>query len=510
MKNFIHKIATYKQNFANLPVKSKLMFIILSVTIVCMFVTVIAFSTSGIINIKKQMRDELAITGTIISNRINAALVFNNNSVALETLNALSANSAIRLACVYDMKSNIFAKYYAGNSTNTSCPAITSPRMFFTKDRLKLYREINDNFDQSLIGILYIESDLSKISSYIVKQTIIALSILLLSLVIAYILARKLQNIISQPISMLITQNGDVGKYIKQDSLYYTSSNELTKLEYLISSMCKHMNFLEHEVLKRNKELNEVIKNSVSTFNYLSHELRQPLESTLAFGDIISSRAIGEIDPEYVSYYNDVYLNVFYYYGIINDTMGFYKNHLRSSKESRHAIGPHELFLEIMAEIKADAPEFLENINLNYQISCYENQEFTLDRVIIKEIMHNMVFVYSKYTKFLNKNDLIFNINISIHHDEPQGLKVEVSSPDFIGQDVANMLEQHRDYQNDVHLLRAKLQYLKYLASYNGGYLDYGDDLRRMSQVVMYFAIRKSDISNKTNNIARELKEQIA
>ncbi len=107
MKNFIHKIATYKQKFANLPVKSKLMFIILSVTIVCIFVTVIAFSTSGIINIKKQMRDELAITGTIISNRINAALVFNNNSVALETLNALSANSAIRLACVYDMKSNI-------------------------------------------------------------------------------------------------------------------------------------------------------------------------------------------------------------------------------------------------------------------------------------------------------------------------------------------------------------------------------------------------------------------
>ncbi len=97
------------------------------------------------------------------------------------------------------------------------------------------------------------------------------------------------------------------------------------------------MNFLEHEVLKRNKELNEVIKNSVSTFNYLSHELRQPLESTLAFGDIISSRAIGEIDPEYVSYYNDVYLNVFYYYGIINDTMGFYKNHLRSSKESRQS-----------------------------------------------------------------------------------------------------------------------------------------------------------------------------
>ncbi len=63
-----------------------------------------------------------------------------------------------------------------------------------------------------------------------------------------------------------------------------------------------------------------------------------------------------------------------------------------------------------------------------------------------------------------------------------------------MGQDIADILEKHRDYQNDVHLLRAKLQYLKYLATYNGGYLDYGDDLRRMSQVVMYFATRKSDM----------------
>ena len=91
---------TQKEKFSDLPVKSKLMIIILSVTVTCILLTVTAFSIYGVVNIKRQMKTELAITGTIISNRINAALVFGNNSVALESLNALAANSAIQIACV--------------------------------------------------------------------------------------------------------------------------------------------------------------------------------------------------------------------------------------------------------------------------------------------------------------------------------------------------------------------------------------------------------------------------
>ena len=511
MNKILSSILGYKEKFSHLPVKSKLMFIILSVTIICILMTVVAFSTSGIINIKKQMRDDLSITGTIVSNRINAALVFRNNSVALETLNALSANQAIQLACVYDTEGNIFAKYYSGTRSNTKCPAIKSPRIFFTSDRLQLYREINDTFDQSLIGILYIESDLSRVSSYMFKQTIIALIIMLIALIIGYILAKKLQNIISQPISMLVTQQGDVERYISQGSLYYTSPNELTKLEYLMNSMCKHMNFLEHEVVRRNKELNEVIKNSVSTFNYLTNEMKQPLESTLAFGDIISSRAIGDIDPEYVSYYNDVYLNVFYYYGIINDTMGFYKNHLRSVRDGVKEVSPNLLFGEAMSEIKTEKLDFLNDLNLDYNIYGCDREEILLDKIIVKEIMHNLVFIFSKYIKFLGKSDLTFKINLTINNDiEPKGLKVEITCADFLGQDIADILEKHREYQNDVHLLRAKLQYLKYLTTYNGGYLDYGDDLRRMSQVVMYFPLNIIDVNNDRSIFQELAKKKIA
>ena len=72
-----------KQKFQNLPIKKKLITIILSISTLCIFLTVLTLSINGTFNIKKQMSQELAITGTIIGNRINAALLFDNNSVAL-------------------------------------------------------------------------------------------------------------------------------------------------------------------------------------------------------------------------------------------------------------------------------------------------------------------------------------------------------------------------------------------------------------------------------------------
>lgn len=58
-------------------------------------------------------------------------------------------------------------------------------------------------------------------------------------------------------------------------------------------------------------------------------------------------------------------------------------------------------------------------------------------------------------------------------------------------ENIANVLENHRDYQNDVHLIRAKLQFLKYLAAYNGAYLDFGDDMRYLFKMVLMYPINQ-------------------
>lgn len=502
-------LSDFHQKLANLPVKHKLMLIILSVSTICILFTVLSFSTYGVVNIKKQMQDELAITGTIISNRINASLYFENNSAALETLEALKANPSIEKACVYNNKGGVFANFYIGTLSDTSCPKIMPSQIFFDKGSLKLYRDVQDSYDNSVIGTLYIESNLSRISKYITKQSFIAIAIISITLIIGFLLARKLQKIISRPLSLLVQDNNNLDKFLNQNSPFFTSGNELTKIELLMSAMLNRVSHLEGEVLRRNKELRDVVRNSESTFNYLSNELKQPLESTLAFGDIISCKAIGNIDTEYISYFNDVYLNVFYYYGIINDTMGFYKSHLKSSSGRQEASNPNDMIESVLKDHRNNKPKFIKDIDFTYQLPNMTEVNIFLDKVIVHEIIHNIIFIFSKYVKFIDKNTLNLCVTTAIDDKDldAKKFKIEILCTELRNQDISDILENHQDYQNDIHLLRAKLQYLKYLTSYNGGYLDYGEDLRKLSKLVLFFPISQVTVDSleMVHNIRKDI-----
>ena len=282
-----------------------------------------------------------------------------------------------------------------------------------------------------------------------------------------------------------------------------------TKIELLMGAMLNKVSYLEGEVLRRNKELRDVVRNSESTFNYLSNELKQPLESTLAFGDIISCKAIGNIDTEYISYFNDVYLNVFYYYGIINDTMGFYKNHLKSSSGRQDMVNPNNMIELVLKDHKNNKPKFIKEIDFGYQLPSMVEINIFLDKVIIHEIVHNAIFIFSKYVKFIDKNTLNLCVTTAIDDKDldAKKFKIEILCTELKNQDISDILENHHDYQNDIHLLRAKLQYLKYLTSYNGGYLDYGDDLRKLTKLVLFFPISQVTVDSLEmfNNIRKDI-----
>ena len=491
-----YRLKKYKEKFAKQSVKNKLTIIILSVSVVCTIFAVLAFSIYGVVNIRKEMSADLSITGTIISNRVNAALYFKNNSVALETLSALSANPAIQMACVYDKEGNIFARFFSGKLSNPKCPKIAAENVGFIDKKLKLYKEVIDDFDNTVLGTVYIESDLSRISNFIHKQTIIALSIILFVLTIGYFLATRLQTIISQPLRYLINQNNEIDEYLPQDSGHMKNANEIMKLEYVMSSMCRRVRLLEKQVYNSDRQFKEMVRNSEATFSYLSNELKQPLEATLAFGDIISTRSIGEINKEYVSYYNDVYLNVFYYYGVINDTMTFFKRHLRDKNHHQNSTKVDiVVLLESILKAASDSPaEYLSNFDFKYSVVSNSHlPEMLIDKLILSEIINNALFVYVKYLTFLKINELTLQINTKVDDSDPDSVKfkIELMCEQLENGNIANILENHRDYQSDVHLLRSKLQFLRYLSSYCGGYLDYGDDMRCLFKMVLMFPIEQ-------------------
>ena len=72
-------IRRLKAAFNNSSIKNKLMVIILSISIVCTLITVLSFSSYGIYIIRQEMKSDLSVTASIITNSINSSLYFQNN-----------------------------------------------------------------------------------------------------------------------------------------------------------------------------------------------------------------------------------------------------------------------------------------------------------------------------------------------------------------------------------------------------------------------------------------------
>ena len=497
------RMSSYEDAFSDLPVKTKLTFIIILVSAICTFTTITAFSFYGVSNIRKQIETEMSITSSIITNRVHAALTFGNNSLAVETLNSLNANRDIDKSCVYNILNGeytVFTKYFAGQISNPLCPKENELQqgIWYSKDHIHIYNEILDNFDGSIIGGVYIASELTRIDLFIINQTFIGIIVLLFVVLLGFIMARRLQKLISNPIhSLMANHNSDIQKYVGQSSEYFNKSDEIAKVDILIGSMLKKMVFLEEEAIKKNQELKKVIQNSEATFQYLSNELRQPLEATCAFSDIISSKQLGNIDDEYLSYYNDTYMNVFYFYGIANDTMEFYKNHLKATEGAQIASEPKSLIENAIKSLRENAPDYLKDINFQYNISINESLPMIyIDHIVAREITANIIFILNKYITFTDSKLLDFRISLTIDNNgnfkssnEYSKIKIDFICDSLENESISHILENHRVYQNDVHLLRSKLQYLKHIVEYGGGTFDYGGDLRYMNKITVLFPL---------------------
>ena len=193
----------------------------------------LAISIVGLKNIKKQIETELLISGKLIADRVNAALEFNNNSSAIESLNALQVNKSISRACIYNNDGIEFASYFSGTYKGNNCPpSLKSPNLYKQDDIYSLYRVVTSQVD-NIIGHLFIETTLDRANDYV--QNLLLIGVIIFSLVVlfAFILANLFQKTISQPIQYLIDKSTENAHLSESSPFFSSSKNELVKLEVL-------------------------------------------------------------------------------------------------------------------------------------------------------------------------------------------------------------------------------------------------------------------------------------
>jgi len=179
------------------PIKYKLMLIIMSTVVVSLLLVGSAVIISERYVAKKSMTGQLMTVSRIIADRSTAALSFDDQKAAAEMLSALSHESTIVLACIYDRSQSLFATYAETASLKCPVKAQGEGHRFFGEN-FELYQSIV--LEGEPIGTVYLRASLRELDEHLLHFILLVASIISLASIVAYFLANKQQAVISKPI----------------------------------------------------------------------------------------------------------------------------------------------------------------------------------------------------------------------------------------------------------------------------------------------------------------------
>jgi two-component system, sensor histidine kinase and response regulator len=202
----------------------KLRGIILVTCGVSILIACTALAVYDVVSFRTALIGDLTSAAGIAGSNSTAALMFSDAQSARDTLSSLRALPQVVEACIYAHDGSVFAKYARqGEDLNFTPPARGPAGTVFTSHQVVLFQPIQLGGEE--IGTIYVKSDLSDLYRRAERFALIFLIVILVSFVTAYLLASRLQRVISEPI-LALAETASAVSLGKDYSLRATKSSE--------------------------------------------------------------------------------------------------------------------------------------------------------------------------------------------------------------------------------------------------------------------------------------------
>jgi signal transduction histidine kinase/ActR/RegA family two-component response regulator len=176
-----------------------------------LFIAMAAFFAYEMVSFRQASTQQLQTLGQAIASNSTAALAFDNSDDAATVLGALRADPNITAAALYDMQGQLFAVYPA-NLARTALPAQPGTEDGYRIEHWHLsgFQAVTEGSRR--LGTLYVESNLDAMLGRLRMYVLTALIVAALSTLAAYLISRRLQRRLLQPIAALTETAGAVSE----------------------------------------------------------------------------------------------------------------------------------------------------------------------------------------------------------------------------------------------------------------------------------------------------------
>ncbi len=275
--------------FRDLAIRQQLMRVAVLASSVALLSAAFGFAVYDVVAFRESLVRRLATDADIIAANAASALVFQDQQVANNTIDALAAEPHVVSAAIYDDQGRRFATYERapGAPLPPRPPAASGHE--FTRDALLLYRPIA--FERRIAGTVVIQSDLGEIWYRLGRYLGIVVLVSLLSFVLALALSSRVQAAISDPLLRL----ADTARRVSRHEDYSLrvpggGGNEVGELINTFNEMLSRIQERDAALLEARRDLERRVEERTRD---LQHELqeRRRAEENLKRSDLLLAEA---------------------------------------------------------------------------------------------------------------------------------------------------------------------------------------------------------------------------
>src|SRR5437870_1096898 len=408
---------------APFSVRQKLLAVVLLTTLTALLVAIAVMVGFDLRNYRQSLISDMPTQADLLGRTTAPALTFDDPRVAQENLELLHYRPQIRAAAIYNARGKIFASY--SGTDGREVPKL--PEADVTRiegNELVLFKRIVDS--REILGTVYLRADY-ELYDRLVGYLGIAAIVAAIAMLVAYVLSRQLQHIVTSPLLAIAEVAREVTEKrafslrapkLSKDEIGMLAESFNTMLaeieratrdlqasnEVLGREIAEH-NRAEQEILRLNRELEQRVKERTAQLEYtngeleafcysVSHDLRAPLRAIDGFSQALLEDFPKDVPEEARRYLSRIRSSTQRMGQLIEDLLNLSRVS-RGSLERRDA-DISELARQVVTELQTREPQ------RKVDISVWDGMRANADSRLLRAALENLI---GNAWKFSSKTD---------------------------------------------------------------------------------------------------------